>query len=75
MSELYHKSWQKLELNMVLQQLSACAGSSDGKVACLALVPSSDLDEVQRLLDSGQMTQAQFNELGQMANRIMSGLR
>lgn len=51
MSELYHKSWQKLELNMVLQQLSACAGSSDGKVACLALVPSSDLDEVQRLLD------------------------
>ena len=30
MSELYQKSWQKLELHAVLEKLSACAGSSDG---------------------------------------------
>ncbi len=51
MSELYQKSWQKLELHMVLEKLSACAGSSDGKTACLALKPTSDLEDVQRLLD------------------------
>lgn len=27
--------------------------------------------EVQKLLDSGQMTQQQFNQLGQAADRIM----
>lgn len=27
-------------------------------------------DEVQRLLNSGQMSQQQFNELAQMANQI-----
>lgn len=51
MSELYQKSWQKLELHLVLEKLSACAGSSDGKTACLALKPTSDLEDVQRLLD------------------------
>lgn len=51
MSELYQKSWQKLELHVVLEKLSACAGSSDGKAACLALTPTSDLEDVQRLLD------------------------
>lgn len=29
-------------------------------------------EEVQRLLNSGQMSQAQFNQLGQMANQIMA---
>lgn len=51
MSELYEKSRLKLELNRVLELLSACAGSSDGKAACLMITPSSDLEEVQILLD------------------------
>jgi len=51
MSELYDKSQAKLELDRVLTMLSACAGSSDGKAACLALAPSSDLEQVQQWLD------------------------
>ena len=51
MSELYEKSQQKLELNRILQQLSDCAGSVAGKAACLALTPSSDLEQVQRWLE------------------------
>ena len=51
MSELYEKSRLKLELNLVLEQLSNCAGSNDGKSACLSLMPSSDLEEVQKWLD------------------------
>lgn len=51
MSDLYVKSLHKLELDQILILLSECAGSDDGKAACLRLVPSSDLEEVQRLLD------------------------
>ena len=51
MSELYERSRQKLELDQVLSLLSACAGSSDGKKACLALEPTSNLDDVQALLN------------------------
>ena len=51
MSELYEKSQMKLELNQVLEKLAACAGSSYAKSACLALKPTSDIDEVQCLLD------------------------
>ncbi len=51
MSELYEKSQIKLELGQVLELLSACAGSADGKAACLALKPISGLEEVQSLLD------------------------
>ena len=51
MSELYDKSLQKLELDQVLQQLADCAGSQEGKDACLRIRPSSDLQEVQQLLD------------------------
>ena len=51
MSELYAKSQLKLELDRVLSMLSDCAGSSDGKAACLALKPSSDLEQVQQWLD------------------------
>ena len=51
MSELYEKSQLKLELNQVLAQLAACAGSSEGKAACLAIKPTSDLEDVQQLLD------------------------
>ena len=50
MSELYEKSLQKLELDQVLQRLSACAGSEGGKAACLLLRPTSDLGEVTLLL-------------------------
>ncbi len=50
MSELYEKSLIKLELNQVLEQLSQCAGSPEGKRSCLALRPVSDLEEVQLLL-------------------------
>ena len=51
MSELYAKSRLKLELNQVLELLAGCAGSEEAKSACLNLLPSSDLDEVQKLLD------------------------
>ena len=51
MSELYQKSMIKLELDKVLQLLADCAGSADGKKACLGLSPVEDLDEVRRLLD------------------------
>ena len=51
MSELYEKSQIKLELNQVLEKLSACAGSGMAKSVCLSLKPTSDIDEVQHLLD------------------------
>lgn len=51
MSELYQKSQRKLELDQVLALLANCAGSADGKAACLAIVPSSDLEDVQLWLD------------------------
>ena len=50
MSELYYKSMIKLELDKVLQLLADCAGSADGKKACLQLVPTSDAEDVRRLL-------------------------
>ena len=51
MSELYEKSLLKLELDQVLALLAECAGSSDGKAACMALRPTSDLEDVQAMLD------------------------
>lgn len=51
MSDLYTKSLQKLELNQILERLAACAGSADGKAACLALMPVTDADDVKHLLD------------------------
>lgn len=51
MSELYHRSMTKLELNKVLQMLSDRAESADGKKACLRLSPISDPEDVCRLLD------------------------
>lgn len=50
MSELYEKSLQKLELDRVLEMLAACAGSEGGKQACLQLRPTSDLEDVELLL-------------------------
>lgn len=51
MSELYEKSLLKLELDHVLSMLADCAGSTEGKQACLKLRPSSDLDEVRMMLE------------------------
>lgn len=49
MSTLYEKSQLKLELNQILNLLSQCACSSDGKEACLKIQPSSDLEDVNAL--------------------------
>ena len=51
MSELYDKSLVKLELPLVLEQLATCAGSQGGKEACLGLHPTSDLEDVNLLLE------------------------
>ena len=51
MSELYEKSLIKLELDQVLEQLATCAGSVGGKEACLRVRPSSDLDDVNLMLE------------------------
>ena len=51
MSELYEKSLLKLELDQVLEQLAACAGSQGGKQACLRVHPSSDLEDVNLMLE------------------------
>ena len=51
MSELYEKSILKLELDKVLEMLATCAGSAEGKAACLRLRPVSDLEDVQALLN------------------------
>ncbi len=50
MSDLYEKSFLKLELDQVLSLLAQCAGSEMGKAACRNLMPCSDLEEVQELL-------------------------
>lgn len=50
MSELYERSLLKLELDQVLALLAECAGSDDGKAACLKLRPVSDLEDVQAML-------------------------
>lgn len=51
MSELYEKSLLKLELDQVLALLAECAGSQEGKAACLRLRPTSDLEDVRAMLD------------------------
>lgn len=58
MSELYEKSLVKLELDQVLALLANCAGSEGGKQSCLNLRPSSDLEEVEQLL---QQTTAAYD--------------
>ncbi len=51
MSELYEKSLLKLELDQVLEQLASCAGSKGGKEACMRVRPSSDLEDVNLMLE------------------------
>lgn len=50
MSELYEKSLLKLELDQVLALLADCAGSEGGKESCLRLRPTSDLEDVNTML-------------------------
>ena len=71
MSELYEKSLQKLELPQVLQLLSACAGSAGGKESCLRLTPSTDLDEVEVLL---QQTSAASDLCARKGNPVFDGV-
>ncbi len=51
MSELYEKSLWKLELDQILEQLSSCAGSMGGKEACRNVRPSSNLEDVNLMLE------------------------
>lgn len=67
MSELYNKSLAKLELDQVLQLLAECAGSIGGKEACLRLYPTSDLEEVELLL---QQTTAASNLCTKKGNPV-----
>lgn len=67
MSELYNKSLTKLELDQVLQLLAECAGSVGGKEACLRLYPTSDLEEVELLL---QQTTAASNLCTKKGNPV-----
>ena len=50
MSTLYEKSIIKLELDRILQRVAEYAGSAEGRAACLALKPVSDLETVNNLL-------------------------
>ena len=72
MSELYEKSLLKLELDQVLQQLAECAGSEEGKVACLQLHPVADLEDVQAMLDE---TTAASDLCTRKGNPSFSGVR
>ena len=72
MSELYEKSLQKLELNHVLAMLAECAGSTDGKASCLQLQPSSDLQDVQAMLEE---TSAACDLAARKGNPVFSEIR
>ena len=51
MFELYKNSLKKVELDQVLLMLADCAGSEEGKKACLKILPNSDLEDVTTMLD------------------------
>ena len=51
MSDLYEKSLKKLQLDQIIDLLADCSGSQEGKEACLGLRPTSDLEDVQAMLD------------------------
>lgn len=72
MSELYEKSLLKLELDRVLEQLSQCAGSQDGKQRCMLLRPSSDLEDVRAMLNE---TTAASELCTKKGNPSFSGIR
>lgn len=64
MSDLYQRSITKLELGQVLNMLADSASSALGKAECLQLKPTSDLEEVQRLLDETSAASALTDRKG-----------
>ena len=50
MFALYENSLKKVELDQVLLMLADCAGSEEGKSACVNIKPNSDLDDVRSML-------------------------
>ncbi len=71
MSDLYQKSQTKLELDRVLAMLSDCTDSEVGRIASLRLCPSSDIEDVQRLLNE---TTAAFDLCTRKGNPNFSGV-
>ena len=72
MSELYDKSIRTLELSAVLEVLAQKAVSEAARERCRKLYPSSDLDEVRRLLDE---TDAARTRLGLYGSPAFSGVK
>ena len=72
MSELFEKSIRTLELPAVLEKLVAKAVSQAAKDRCLKLTPSTDVEEVLRLLDE---TDAAKERLGLHGSPSFSGVK
>ena len=72
MSELFEKSIRTLELPAVLEKLAAKAVSQAAKDRCLKLPPSTDVEEVLRLLDE---TDAARERLGLYGSPSFSGVK
>ena len=72
MSELFEKSIRTLELPVVLEKLAAKAVSQAAKDRCLKLSPSTDAEEVLRLLDE---TDAAKERLGLHGSPSFSGVK
>ena len=72
MSELFEKSIRTLELPAVLEKLAAKAVSQAAKDRCLKLTPSTDVEEVLRLLDE---TDAAKERLGLYGSPSFSGVK
>ena len=72
MSELFEKSIRTLELPAVLEKLAAKAISQAAKDRCLKLTPSTDVEEVLRLLDE---TDAAKERLGLHGSPSFSGVK
>ena len=72
MTDLFEKSIVTLELPRVLEQLSACAATQEGKERSLALRPMTDPDDVQRALDE---TTTAVNMLIQRGSPGFSGVK
>ena len=72
MTDLFEKSIATLELPKVLEQLSACAATQEGKERSLALRPMTDPDDVRRALDE---TSAAVDLLIQRGSPGFSGVK
>ena len=72
MSKLFEKSIRTLELPAVLEKLAAKAVSQAAKDRCLKLSPSTDAEEVLRLLDE---TDAAKERLGLHGSPSFSGVK